>query len=83
MEFTLSKHAIDAMQERGILREWVAVTMDNPEKIEPHRDDRALMHALRRIPDFGNRVLRVIYNRANEPPHVVTVYFDRTPRGRL
>ena len=83
MEFTLSKHAIDAVQERGISREWVAVTMDNPERTEHHRDDRALMHALRRIPDLGNRVLRVAYNRAKEPPHVVTVYFDRTLRGTL
>ena len=83
MEFTLSKHATDAMREREISREWVAATMDHPESTLVHRDDPVLMRALRRIPEFGNRVLRVVYNHAKEPHHVVTVYFDRTLRGCL
>ena len=83
MEFTLSKHAMDAMQARGINSAWVAATIGNPGATAPHRDDPTLMHAFRRIPEFGNRILRVVYNKTKNPPHVVTVYFDRSARGRL
>ena len=83
MAFTLSKHAEDTMREREISPTWLAMTMKAPEATEPHRDDPTLIHALRRIPDFGNRVLRVVYNQTKVPPHVVTVYFDRNVRGKL
>jgi hypothetical protein len=33
---------------------------------------------LRPIEEFGNRVLRVIFNETTQPPHVVTAFFDRT-----
>jgi hypothetical protein len=36
------------------------------------------IHAFRRIPEFGNRVLSVVYNQTKERPHIATVYFDRT-----
>ncbi len=42
-----------------------------------------LIHALRAIPEFGDRVLRVIYNRTRQPPHVVTAFFDRGMKGKL
>jgi len=35
-----------------------------------------------RIPEFGNRVLSVVYNLTKEPPPIVTVYFDRTAGGK-
>lgn len=82
MEFTLSKHAEDTMRERGIDSAWLAAAMEAPDTTEPHPDDPTLMYAFRRIPEFGNRVLRVVYNQAKEPPHIVTVYFDRTAGGK-
>ena len=82
MEFTLSEHAKDTMRERDISLAWLAITINAPDVTEAHRDDPSLIHALRRIPEFGNRVLRVVYNQAKQPPHVVTVYFDRTARGK-
>lgn len=42
----------------------------------------ALRHALARIPERGNRVLRVVYNVDVNPPRVVTAYFDRRQRGK-
>ncbi len=42
-----------------------------------------LTHALRAIPEFGDRVLRVIYNRTKHPPHIVTAFFDRSMKGKL
>lgn len=83
MEFTLSKHAEDTMREREIDLAWITATMNEPERTVPHREDATLVHALRRIPEFGNRVLRVIYNQTKEPPHIVTVYFDRSIKGAL
>jgi len=36
-----------------------------------------LEHRLAAIPEFGNRVLRVIVNTSAIPPRVITAYFDR------
>ncbi|WP_153111059.1 DUF4258 domain-containing protein [Propionivibrio limicola] len=83
MEFTLSKHAEDAMKEREIDRTWVQATMDDPQLVERHENDPTLIYAYRRIPEFGNRILRVVYNQTKQPPHVVTVYFDRAAKGKL
>lgn len=41
------------------------------------------MHALRSIEEFSYRVLRVIFNQARTPPHVVTAFFDRAMKGKL
>ena len=35
------------------------------------------------IPEFGNRVLRVVVNKAAEPIRIVSVFFDRRMKGRL
>ena len=83
MDYTLSKHAEDAIREREIRLEWIAKTMAAPQAIEPDPDDPDLVHALRSIEDFGYRVLRVIFNKTRTPPHVVTVFFDRTMKGKL
>ena len=83
MDYTLSNHAADAIREREIQPEWIAQTMTDPVAIEPDPEDPALQHALRPIADFGYRVLRVIFNQTKTPPHIVTVYFDRTMKGKL
>lgn len=83
MEFTLSKHAADTLREREIRLEWVQATLENPMRTLPHADDPDLRHALREIPEFGYRVLRVIYNHTRQPTLIVTAYFDRTMKGKL
>lgn len=83
MEFTTSKHAEDVIREREISRDWISLALDAPGRVEKDREDPMLIHALAVIPAHGNRVLRVIYNQAKNPPHVVTVYFDRTQKGTL
>lgn len=57
--------------------------MNAPDLQLPHESDETLRYALKRIPDFGDRVLRVIYNATTEPPVIMTVYFDRTMKGKL
>ena len=82
MEFTLSAHATTTTQARNILPEWIADALSTPALREPDPADPELIHALRVIPEFGNRVLRVIYNQNKTPPHVVTAFFDRGIKGK-
>ncbi len=83
MNYSLSQHAADVIREREIRPEWIAETMARPAATNPDPDDPELLHALRPIADFGYRVLRVIFNQTKTPPHVVTVFFDRTMKGKL
>jgi hypothetical protein len=54
-----------------------------PERTERDRSDPDLLHALGRIAERDNRVLRVVYNASMRPPRIVTVYFDRRQRGKI
>lgn len=62
---------------------WVERVLTKPERTEPDRVDLELQHALGRIGDYDDRVLRVVYNRNSDPWRIITVYFDRTMRGKL
>jgi len=83
MEYSLSKHAIVVMSERGIDESYLRKTLEYPELILDDSIDRELQHRLKAIPEYGNRVLRVIVNNSKNPIHVVTAYFDRSMRGKL
>ena len=77
MEF--SRHFEDMVIERGILLEWVTITISSPERTE-QRDD-GTRHYLRRIPENGNRWLRVVVNVERDPSRGVTAFFDRRLGG--
>ena len=81
--FVLSAHAAQSVAKRGIRPEWLATTLKTPAMTMPDPDDEGLRHALAAIPEFGNRVLRVIYNPSTSPVLVVTAYFDRSLKGTL
>jgi hypothetical protein len=83
MMFTMSEHAETAVRARGIALEWIERVLASPTRIEADRDDCNATHALAVIPERGGRVLRVIYNHTTNPPHLVTVYFDRSMKGKL
>jgi hypothetical protein len=57
--------------------------LDSPALIETSTTDPALESRFAQIPEFGNRVLRVIVNTQVVPARVVSVYFDRRMKGRL
>jgi len=80
--FDLTSHAATAIAKRGIDPEWIGRALSGPERVEQHASDPALRHALARIPERGDRVLRVVYNWDVNPPRVVTAYFDRRQRGK-
>jgi Domain of unknown function (DUF4258) len=83
LTFVLSAHAVNVMAERSISAEWLERVLSNPEKVEADDTDPDLQHALGRISEHGNRVLRVVYNGSVKPVKVVTAYFDRTLRNKL
>ena len=83
IELEFTSHAETVMLARSIAGQWVEAVLSSPERIEPHRDDPELKHALGRIPERAGRVLRVVYNDSVVPVRVVTVYFDRTQRNKL
>ncbi len=73
-------HFNNMLEERGISRKWVDVTLGNPDKIEDHED--GTRHYLKQIPDYGNRWLRIVANVASEPNKMVTAFFDRRLRKK-
>ena len=83
IEYELSAHAVTVMQEREILERWVEQVLSNPERTEADTTDPLLRHALGRIAERNDRVLRVVYNESTHPWRVVTAYFDRAMRGKL
>jgi hypothetical protein len=80
MDTDLSGHFGDMLEERGILREWVQRASDAPDETEEHDDDTR--HYIKRIPEFGDRWLRVIINLAKQPNKGVTAFFDRRLRRK-
>lgn len=77
MDYVLTEHARDALEKRQIPIAWMEHALTRPEVTEADPVDPDLEHRLARIPEFGNRVLRVIINSKRTPPLVVTVFFDR------
>jgi hypothetical protein len=77
MAYELTEHARDSLEKRKIELSWVEKTIAAPEAVEPDPVDPDLEHRLARIPDWGNRVLRVIVNRSATPLRIVTAFFDR------
>lgn len=76
MDYVLTEHARDALEKRQIPIAWMEQVLTEPEAIEADPVDQDLEHRLARIPEFDNRVLRVIVNGKRTPPYVVTVFFD-------
>ena len=83
MEYELSQHASEVILEREIQVEWIDQTLNNPILMLDDPEDGDLRHHFARIKDKGNRVLRVVFNKELKPIRIVTVYFDRTMKGKL
>jgi hypothetical protein len=81
MTYELTVHARDVMQKRGINEDWLERALDAPGWREVDNIDTSLEHYMVAIPEFGDRVLRVIINPHVDPVRVITMYFDRRVRG--
>lgn len=83
MRYVLTEHAREVIARRQIRDAWIEQALVAPCLTEPDAVDPALEHRLAVIPEFGNRVLRVIVNVQASPSRVITAYFDRRMRGAL
>ena len=81
MEYT--RHAAHVMEERSIPKEWVESAVAEPALRTPDPDSTDVERFFRRIPEHGDRVLRVAVNTRVAPWRVVSVFFDRSMRGKL
>ena len=79
LHFTL--HALTAIGERGIQREWVARVVSKPEWTEPDAIQPEVQLAFGRIPEARGRILRVVYADSEGERRIITAFFDRT-KGR-
>jgi hypothetical protein len=73
----LSKHTIDEMEGRGILLSYIVAALASPDRAAPDPTDRGLIRSYKAIPEFGNRVLRVVHRPDNGDVFVVTAHWDR------
>ena len=71
-------HFGEMLTERGIKREWADITVLQPDKTEDYAD--GTRHYIRKIPEFGNRWLRIVVNTTYDPEKRVTAFFDRRLR---
>ena len=76
-EFSLTAHAVHMAGERGIKDEWIRRVLCDPWVTHPDVRDEKLTHLLRRIPEHGNRMLRLVIDSTQNPTRVITLFFDR------
>ena len=81
LEYT--RHAAHAMAERNIPDDWVESAVTEPSLRAPDPNDPEVERFYRRVPEYGDRVLRVAVNTRVTPWRVVSVFFDRSMRGAL
>jgi hypothetical protein len=79
--YTLTRHASDSLRERHIALDWLERALWSPDWSETDPVDPSLEHRFKVIPEFGNRVLRVVVNVKASPLTVITAFFDRRLRG--
>ena len=83
MTLKYTKHARHVMAERLVPVEWVELAVAEPALRTPDPNDHNVERFFRSIPEHGDRVLRVAVNTRVVPWRVVSVFFDRSKRGRL
>ena len=79
-EFEFSGHALDMLEERGILEEWVWRTISSLDYTEIGTDENT--HYIKTIREFDGRAIRVVINPHVTPNRIVTFFFDRRLRIR-
>ncbi len=57
--------------------------VEAPELTQPDPDDSCVERCYGRIVERNNRVLRVVVNRHEVPPRIISAFFDRNMRGKL
>lgn len=83
MNYEVTQHARDVLEERRISVAWMERVLANPVLIQPSLTDPGLENRFGKIVEFGDRALRVVVNTQVVLERVVSVYFDRRMKGKL
>ncbi len=75
-------HARERMQKERIAEAWVETTISYPDFVRPDRVYPHRTNAFRRIPEFRNRWIRVVYEYMGPEIVVVTAFPDRNAEKR-
>jgi hypothetical protein len=67
------EHAEFQLERRGIAKDWVELTIREPEASETRGNRRSF---LRCVP--GRRIMLRVVTPLDDPDYVITAYFDRT-----
>ena len=78
-----SDTAIQVIGDREIPVELVLRVVSQLTLVEPDRWDKTKSHAFATVPEFGDKVLHVVYNRDANAIKVITAFFDRRRFGTL
>lgn len=81
--YTLSEHAESRIKQRDLELDWIKKTVEEPQLLVDDPDDCTKVHAFKVIPEYGDRVLEVVYNSSQQPYHIITAYFNRKYKGKL
>ncbi len=79
-DYTFSTHAVDMMEERNILENWVRRALN--ESDNTFTGDDGNLHFAKAIAEREDRILHVVVNPAVSPKRIVTLFFDRRLRSK-
>ena len=74
----MSQHALDVIEKRAILEEWIAYVVENPRLQHPVSENE--LHFYGQIDAYEKRCLKVVVNP--QKALIITAYFDRNMRKR-
>ena len=75
-----TQHTQDAIDEREIDPAWIERAAHAPEWTVADPNRPGVERRFRRIPEFGNRVLRAACYETTLEIRILTVFFDRNAR---
>ncbi len=81
--YKLTENAKIRLEKRRIALEWIEKTLFYTKRIEPDKKDPELLCALATIPEFHNRILKVVYKPTQDTLKIITFYFDNSMKRKL
>ncbi|WP_206453199.1 DUF4258 domain-containing protein [Aurantimonas marina] len=75
-----SRHAVEALRERELDVTWIERTIREAEWTIPDPRREGVERRFLRIPEHGNRVLRVALVESPDKIRILTAFFDRRAR---
>ncbi len=75
--FVLTGHAASAVDERKLAITWIKQAALSPDWVQPDIRWPRVERRFRAIPEYGNRILRVVCMETDEEIRIITAFFDR------